>query len=118
MLFNYLKLTLRLLIRNPFFTFVNVFGLSIGFAVFFGLWEFASKELRTDQHYRDYERIIRICTDWSWTDDGKNWGRMTWGYASALIAPNISADFPEVESFSRILHVIVFSPLANGHMRE
>ena len=34
MLLNYLKLSLRLLARNPFFTFINVIGLSVGFAVF------------------------------------------------------------------------------------
>jgi len=31
MLLNYLKLSLRVLARNPFFTFINVTGLAIGF---------------------------------------------------------------------------------------
>lgn len=30
MLVNYLKLAFRLLIQNPFFTFINVLGLSVG----------------------------------------------------------------------------------------
>jgi len=32
MLLNYLKFSLRLVTRNPFFTLINVTGLSVGFA--------------------------------------------------------------------------------------
>lgn len=33
MLLNYLKLSFRLMSRNPFFTLINLLGLSTGFAV-------------------------------------------------------------------------------------
>jgi len=46
MLVNYLKLALRLLMRNPFFTFINVIGLSLGFSSFFALWQYATSELK------------------------------------------------------------------------
>jgi hypothetical protein len=41
MLINYIKLSLRLLIRNPFFTLINVIGLAVGFASFFALVQFS-----------------------------------------------------------------------------
>ena len=44
MLLNYLKLAVRLLLRNPFFTFINIAGLSVGFAVFFILWPFTPRQ--------------------------------------------------------------------------
>ena len=60
MLFNYLKLAIRLLIRNPFFAFINVLGLSVGFAAFIVLWPYAQSELDTDQFLKDAERIGRL----------------------------------------------------------
>ena len=63
MFFNYLKLSFRLLIRNPFFTFINVLGLSIGFAVFFILWQYSQNELKSDQFHSDWERIVRLNFD-------------------------------------------------------
>lgn len=62
MLLNYLKLSLRLLARNPFFTGINILGLCVGFASFFILWQYSSSELKADQHHQDFERIGRLGT--------------------------------------------------------
>ena len=59
MLLNYLKLAIRLLLRNPFFTFINVFGLSVGVTMFYLLWQYAQFELKSDQFHQDYQRIVR-----------------------------------------------------------
>ena len=74
MLLHNLKLALRLLVRNVFFSFINIVGLSVGFAAFFGLWQYANSELKSDQYHPDFDRIARLCFDWKWTDDGTNWG--------------------------------------------
>ena len=104
MLLSYLKLSLRLLARNPFFTFINVVGLAIGFASFYALWEYSTSELKADQYHKDADRIARICTDWQWTDDGgKTWGRNTLGWGKSSIFPSMKENFPEVESAVRIL---------------
>ncbi len=60
MIFNYLKLAIRLLIRNPFFTFINVLGLSVGFAVFIALWPYTKSELKSDQFHKNADRIGRL----------------------------------------------------------
>src|SRR5258706_8053782 len=118
MLLNYLKLSLRLLVRNPFFTFINVAGLSVGFAAFFGLWQYASSELKSDQYHPDADRIARLCTDWKWTDDGTNWGHMVIGSSMSVTTHQISQDFPEVESYLRILHQSDFNETLTGNGRE
>jgi putative ABC transport system permease protein len=115
MLTNYLRLTLRLLIRNPFFTAVNVIGLSIGFAVFFGLWDFTSAELKTDQHYPDGESIGRICVDWRWTDDGQSWGHMQIAKSPASLPSTIRPYFPELQDYTRIFHQDNFTEARIGH---
>jgi len=84
MLLNYLKLSLRLLARNPFFTFINVAGLSIGFAVFFILWPFTQSELQSDQFIKDYERIARPISDFRWTDNGGE----SWGHLNLTVMPS------------------------------
>ena len=61
MLLNYLKLSFRLMIRNPFFTFINVVGLAIGFASFYALWEYSIAELKSDQYHKD---CGTNCKDW------------------------------------------------------
>ncbi len=60
MFISYLKLAIRLLIRNPFFTCLNVLGLSIGFAVFIVLWPYAQSELKSDQFHKNADRIARL----------------------------------------------------------
>lgn len=101
MLFNNLKLTIRLLLRDPFITFINVGGLSIGFAAFFVLWQYSTSELKTDQHHRDFERIVRISFHQRWNEPG-NVGSLTFGPSKASLPPLFKEDFPEVESYVRI----------------
>lgn len=101
MLLNYLKLAVRLLIRNPFFTFINVLGLSIGFASFFTLWQYSTAELKTDQHHKDFERIVRIGFNQRWDEPG-NSGNLTFSGSPASLPPQLKNDFPEVESYVRI----------------
>ncbi|HMG90620.1 MAG TPA: ABC transporter permease [Chryseolinea sp.] len=112
MLLNYLKLSLRVLARNPFFTFINVTGLAIGFTAFFCLFEFAKSELKADQYHKDSERIARVGYNWRWSvDQGQTWGFMKFGGGLAYWFPEIADVYPEVESFVRLRTVgdFVFS---------
>ncbi len=115
MLLNYLKLSLRLLARNPFFTFINVLGLAVGFASFFILWQHATTELNSDQFLKDADRIVRLNLNWQWTDDGKTWGMNTFGATRFFQAPRFQNDFPEVESFSRFFQQPDFNEDLVGH---
>ena len=115
MLLNYLKLAIRLLIRNPFFTFINILGLSVGFAVFFMLWQYSQTELSSDHYQKDSDRIARIGIDWKWTDDGKNAGHMLIGMNSSRMIRQIDQDFAEVESSLTILHQPLFRKDLTGH---
>ena len=103
LLLNYIKLTLRLMARNPFFTFINMFGLAIGFASFFVLWSYSIAQLESDQFHENSERIARICGYWKWTDgEGKAWDYTTFGFTKSDIALRVKEDFPEVEEYTRI----------------
>ncbi len=94
MLFNYLKLSLRLLVRNPFFTFINVIGLSVGFVAFFILWQHSGAELKADQYHKDYERIARIGAHWRWVEESGYQGHLVWRSLLAYQSGMVLSDFP------------------------
>ena len=119
MLLNYLKLSLRLLARNPFFTFINVIGLAIGFASFYALWEFSTTELQSDQFHKDYDRIVRVGLNWRWTDDGgKTWGHIAIGPQRTYIADLATLDYSDIESSVRVMNASSFSGSGIGHGNE
>ena len=72
MFINNVKLSFRLLLRNPFFSIMNILGLAVGFAVFILLWQYGQRELRSDRQWRYWERIARVGILWEWSDDDKN----------------------------------------------
>ena len=115
MLFNYLKLATRTLIRNPLFTIINLLGLSIGFVSFFALWEYGTAQLNADNNHKDHERIIKIGLDWQWTDDGKNWGKALIGSTGVAVAYRASQDFPEVQEYVRIIYQDILSRDFDGN---
>lgn len=115
MLLNYLKLSLRLLLRSPSFTFINVLGLSVGFASFFILWEYSSSELKTDQYHKEFERIGRLGAYWRFPNQEGGWGLLTFGGIRPHQAPSIAADFPQVEQYVRMLMQPEFETDLVGH---
>ena len=116
MILVYVKLAARLLLRKPFFSFINILGLSIGFAAFFSLWQYSTAELKTDQHHKDFDRIFRIGMHQRWDEPGTA-GNLTFGPSRASLPPRIKSDFPEVESYVRVCEQVGFfqEDLIDGH---
>ena len=116
MFLNYVKLAIRNLLRNPFLTFINVIGLSLGFATFYALWEFSVSELKADQYHKDFERIIRVGVNYKWTDDGgETWGHILMPTPLTPQFYKVQEDYPEVESSVSFLQQQGFSEQATGH---
>lgn len=103
MLLNYLKLAVRLLIRDPFFTFINVLGLSVGFAMFFILWQHSSDELKSDQFHKDRDRIYRLYFD-SYHRTGNDWVHYLSGTTPPVFTSIAKEKFTVIESATRIFH--------------
>lgn len=121
MVFNYVKLAIRLLIRNPFFTFINVTGLAVGLSLFFILWQHAQYELRSDRFHSDWNRIVRFGLSVEWTDDKVVWQNNRWGTNGPHFTEMISEEYHEIESFTRVFHqanFVEFGSRAPDHDRE
>ena len=70
MLKNYFKIAWRNLARNKAFSFINIFGLSVGLATCLLIMLYILDETSYDKHQKDAARIFRIA---SVTGKGEMW---------------------------------------------
>ncbi|MBC7921324.1 MAG: ABC transporter permease [Ferruginibacter sp.] len=93
MLYHYLTIARRNLLRHKLFSFVNLFGLALGMAgtLVIGLW--VRDELSVDRFYPDLDRLyyVRISNgDWA--------GQQT----SGPLADALKKDIPEIEKATKL----------------
>lgn len=96
MIKNYLKIAFRSLKKQPFFTFINTFGLAIGMAGGLLIAMYIYDELSYDKMFTDADRIYRINTDIKFGG-----AEIKASEAAPPMAAAIQQDFPEVESTVR-----------------
>ena len=96
MIQNYFKIAWRNLKRQPFFTFLNTFGLTIGMAGAILICLFIYDELNYDTNYADADRIYRINSDIKFGGETSRNAEV-----SALMAEAMENDFPQVALTTR-----------------
>jgi len=86
---NYIKVAFRNLLKHKSFSFINIFGLSMGMAVtmMIGLWVW--DELSFDQYHTNYPRIAQV---WQLATDGKETGAFT--STPLPLAPELRLSYP------------------------
>lgn len=90
---NYIKIAFRNLARFKVYSFINIFGLSIGMAVSICILLYISDELSYDKFHAKSERIYRVSR--SWTDsEGKT--SLHLGHVAPPFAPLLANDFPNI----------------------
>jgi putative ABC transport system permease protein len=95
---NYFRTTLRLLLKNKTFSFINIIGLAIGTLCCLYIVLYVMDQYSYDKHHKDQKDIYRLTTYLYLTGD-----KHTMATASPPIAPAIKNDFPEVEQFTRVI---------------
>ncbi len=92
MLTNYLKIAFRNLLRNKVYSFINIFGLTVGLASFLLIALYIFDELTFDSFHKDANNIYRVLEEKT-SAEGKE-------SKVAAVAYNISTsaktDFPEI----------------------
>lgn len=98
MLKNYFKSSLRNLIRHKGYSFINIFGLTVGLAtsIFIFLW--VMDEVSYDRFHKNRERIYRVMNNHNYTDDKIETG---WSTPPPL-AEALHTEVPEIEYTMRI----------------
>ena len=92
---NYFKIAVRNLMRNKFYSFVNIFGLAFGMAITILIALYVQYELSFDRYHKNADRIYRVAF--------KNPKQHTFAVTHAPLAPVLRKEFPEIESAARIL---------------
>ena len=89
---NHIKIAWRSLKKQPFFTFLNTFGLAIGIAGALLISLYIYDELSYDKMFADADRIHRVNADIKFGGEDRKFA-----VTPAPIAETIDNDFSEVE---------------------
>ncbi|WPU95590.1 FtsX-like permease family protein [Mucilaginibacter sabulilitoris] len=95
---NYLKVALRFLLKNRFFSLINIIGLAIGTLCCLYILLYVQDQYSYDKHHRNAKNIYRVITSLAHTGDVKNMAT-----ASPPIAPAMKNDFPEIIQYTRVV---------------
>lgn len=97
MLKNYLKIAWRNLLKHKFYTFLNVFGLSLGLASCLLITLYVVDELSFDKSFDHAERIYRINSDIKFGG-----AEMKMAVAPDPMAFTMLKDYPQLEAATRL----------------
>ncbi|GAA4275098.1 ABC transporter permease [Aquimarina gracilis] len=93
---NYIKVAWRNLKRQPFFTFLNTFGLALGMAGGILISLYIHSELSFDTMFKDADRIYRINADVKFGGT-----EQVFAEVSAPMAEAVQKDYPYIELTTR-----------------
>lgn len=111
MFFNYLKIAFRNIIRQKFYSVINILGLAIGLTICLLILLFVKDEMSFDKGHAKADRIYRTLMEYKQND-----GSMKSPINPYRLAPALEVDFPDLEN------IIRFSPafgalVANGDVQ-
>jgi putative ABC transport system permease protein len=98
MLYNYLKIAWRSLIKNKAFSAINIAGLAIGIATCLMIMLFVQDELSFDRFNEKAGQIVRVV--FRGTMNGE---KMKESSVMAPVGPRLRNDYPEVTDATRLL---------------
>lgn len=95
---NYITIAWRNLMRNKIFSFINIFGLSVGLTCCMLITLYIVHETSYDKYHANADRIYRIGT--IFIDQGVE---EKGGNSSAPLGRMLQQEFPEIQSSARIM---------------
>jgi putative ABC transport system permease protein len=97
MLKSYFKITLRNIARSKGYSFINIFGLSLGIACCLLTANYVAFEFSFDNFHPNVERTYRVGMTMIWDVEGGEFGS-----TSPPVPLLLAHDYPEVEEVTRI----------------
>lgn len=97
---NFIKTAKRNFIRHKMYSFINVSGLTLGFACFIFILLFVNHEINYDSFHQDADRIYRVFTQFS--GDASYWGSDESATTAPALAGALQREFPEVEAATKL----------------
>jgi len=95
---NYLKLAIRHLARKKIFSFINIFGLTVGLTSCILIGLFITDELSFDTFHQKASRIVRVTMEFK-----KGSIPNRFATTGTKVGPQFKRTFPEVEDYTRTM---------------
>ena len=86
------------MLRQKFYTIINILGLAIGLGVCLLILLFVKDELSYDRYHSNADRIYRVLSEWKQGEDRS----VKTPIAEYRLAPALETDFPEFEEVVRL----------------
>jgi len=106
---SYLKTTIRFLLKNRNFSFINIIGLAIGTLCCLYILVYVGEQYSYDKWEDHAADTYRIISDMKLSGDHNRMAS-----SSPAIAPGMKRDFPEVQQYTRALNPSIFG--ADQHL--
>ncbi len=97
MLKNYFITAIRNIIKNKFYSFLNVFGLATGVTCSILILLYVLDEVSFDKHYSNYEHKYRLESDFSFSGtESRN------AVVALPLLPAMKSEYPEIKGITRV----------------
>lgn len=90
-------LALRVLLKNKFYSILNIMGLAVGLAAAIIIFLYVKSDLSFDKQHENHTRVYRI--DSRFNINGKN---DEYALSSQFLSPFLMAEYPEIQNFARL----------------
>jgi putative ABC transport system permease protein len=97
---NLIKTAIRHTIKHFGYSLLNILGLILGISSALFLIIYVADELSYDRYHEKSDRIYRVSTKITEPDD-----QFTWNVAQIPFGPEVTKDYPEVQSFVRFINM-------------
>ncbi|HEY4063146.1 MAG TPA: ABC transporter permease [Puia sp.] len=115
MIRNYLKLAFRHLLRKKVFSFINLFGLTVGLVSCILIGLYITDELSFDKFHTKADRIVRVTMDYQKGNAGTPRQLASTGLRPG---PRFQQVFPVVEAFARVIPSPSLVSYGENHFSE
>ena len=102
MIYNYLKIAVRNLLKYKFISFINLFGLTVGLACCLLILTYILHELSYDRYHKNADRIYRVTRSFNNPETGAQ--SLNLGTVAPPFGPLLQNDFQEIEKMTRLFN--------------
>ena len=104
MLRNYFKIAFRNLLKNKVYSLLNIFGLALGIAACFFIFQYVHFEKNYDRFNKNINNLYRVTLKFTGSMDNVEQSATN----HPAVGPAMKAEFPEVKDFVRFVSITLF----------
>ena len=102
MIKNYFKIALRNLVKHKGYSFINIFGLTLGLTTSMLIFLYVQDEFSFDKMHKDANLIYRL-ENWQQYDGNES----RWAATQGFLIPDVVGRYPEIQSAVRITECVL-----------